>query len=53
MWVWGGLTRVVKIKILDRGRYEMMVKRCFEDAEGRVQLKRVWEFVAETGKKEE
>ena len=47
----GGLTGVQKIKILDGGRYEMVVNSCFEDVEGRVGLKRVWEFVPEVGKK--
>ena len=47
----GGLTGVVKINILDGGRYEMVVNSCFEDLEGGVGLKRVWEFVPEAGKK--
>ena len=34
-------------------RYQMVVKSCFEDLEGRVGLKRVWEFVPKAGKKEE
>ena len=29
----------------------MVVNSCFEDLEGRVGLKRVWEFVPEVGKK--
>ena len=29
----------------------MVVNNCFEDLEGRVGLKRVWEFVPEVGKK--
>ena len=29
----------------------MVVKSCFEDLEGRVGLKRVWEFVPEEGQK--
>ena len=29
----------------------MVVNSCFEDLEGGVGLKRVWEFVAEVGKK--
>ena len=33
------------------GREEMVVNRCFEDLEGRVGLKRVWEFVPKVGKK--
>ena len=40
---------VEKIKILDGGRYEMVVTSCFEDLEGRVGL-RVSEFVPEAGK---
>ena len=31
----------------------MVVNSCFEDLEGRVGLKRVWEFVPEVEKKEE
>ena len=31
----------------------MVMNRCFEDLEGRVGLKRVWEFVPEVGMKEE
>ena len=31
----------------------MVVNSCFEDLEGRVGLKRVWEFVPKAGKKEE
>ena len=31
----------------------MVVNSCFEDLEGRVGLKRVWEFVPKVGKKEE
>ena len=44
-WVWGGLMWVVKIKILDGGRHEMVVNRCFEDLEGGVGLERGWEVV--------
>ena len=40
-WVWGGLSAVEKIKVLNGGRYEMVVNSCFEDLEGRVELKRV------------
>jgi len=47
----GGLTGVEKIMVLDGGRYEIVVNGCFEDLEGGVGLKRVWEFVPETGKK--
>ena len=36
---------------LDGGRYEMVVNSCFEDLEGKVGLRRVWEFVKEAGKK--
>ena len=31
----------------------MMVNSCFEDLEGRVGLKRVWEFIPKVGKKSE
>jgi len=41
---------VVKIKILDGGRHEMVVNRCFEDLEGGVGLERGWEFVREARK---
>ena len=44
---------IVKIKILDGGRYEMVVNSCFEDLEEGVRLKRVREFVPEAGNKEE
>ena len=37
--------------VLDVGRKEMVVNSCFEDLEGRVGLKRVWEFVPKVGKK--
>ena len=37
--------------VLDSGRYEMVVNCCFEDLEGKVGLKRVWEFVPKVGKK--
>ena len=39
--------------VLDGGRYEMVVNRCFEDLEGRVGLKRVWEFIPNVGEKGE
>ena len=39
--------------VLDGGRQEMVVNSSFEDLEGRVGLKSVWEFVPEAGKKEE
>ena len=29
----------------------MVVNRCFKDLEGGMELKRVWEFVSEVGKK--
>ena len=32
------------------GRYEMVVNSCFENLEGGVGLKSVWEFVPEVGK---
>jgi len=41
-----------KIVVLDGRRYEMVVNSCFEDLEGRVGFKRVWEFVPKAGKKE-
>ena len=41
-----------KIVVLDGGRYEMVVSSCFEDLEGRVGLKRVWDFVPKAGKSE-
>ena len=31
--------------VLDGGREEVVFNSCFEDLEGRVGLKRVWEFV--------
>ena len=40
-----------KIVVLDGGRLEVVVNSCFEDLEGRVGLKRVWEFVPKAGKK--
>ena len=46
-WINGGR----KINILDGGRYEVVVNGSFEDLEGRVGLKRVWEFVPKAGKK--
>ena len=39
--------------VLNRGRHEMVVNSCFEDLEGRVGLKWVWELASEVGKKEE
>ena len=42
---------VEKIVVLDGGRYEMVLNSCFEDLEGRVGLKRVWDFVPKVGKK--
>ena len=39
--------------VLDGGRHEMVVNSCFEDLEGRLGLKRVWEFVPSVGDKEE
>ena len=42
---------VEKIVAVDEGREEMVVNSCFEDLEGRVGLKRVWEFVPKAGKK--
>ena len=32
-------------------RHEVVVNSCFGDLEGRVGLKRVWEFVPKVGKK--
>ena len=37
--------------VLDGGRYEMVVNSCFEDLEGRMGLKRVWEFIPKPGEK--
>ena len=37
-----------KIKVLDGGRYEMVVNSCLEYLEGAVGLMSVWEFVPET-----
>ncbi len=50
-WIWGELTGVEKIKVLDGGRREMVVNSCFKDLEGGVGLKRVGEFVPEAGEK--
>ena len=47
----GGFTGVVKINILDGKRYEIVVNSCFQDLEGGVGLKSVWEFVPEVGEK--
>jgi len=49
MWINGGR----KIMVMDEGRWEMIVNICFEDLEGKVGLKIVWEFVPKAGKKEE
>ena len=49
----GWINRASKDQDLDGGRYEMVVNSCFEDLEGGVGLKRVWEFAPEVGKKEE
>ena len=51
MWVWGGLTGVEKIEDLDGGRSEVVVNSCFEDLEGRIGLRREWEFIPKVGKK--
>ena len=37
--------------VLDGRRQEMVVYSCFEELEGRVGLKRVWEFVAKVGER--
>ena len=37
--------------VLDERRLEVVVNSCFEDLEGRVGLKRVWEIVPNVGKK--
>ncbi len=42
---------VKNIMVWDGGRSEMVVNSCFEDLEGGVGLKRVWEFVPKVGKK--
>ena len=39
--------------VLDGGREEVVVNSCFEDLEGRMGLKRVWEFVPKAGKKKD
>ena len=49
-WVWGGLSGVEEIRVLDGGRDEMVVNTCFKDLEGGVGLQREWEFVPEVGK---
>ena len=49
--VWAGLTGVEKIEDLDGGREEVVVNIYFEDLEGRMGLKSVWEFVPKAGKK--
>ena len=51
MWVYGRLAGVEKIMVLDGGRKEVVMNICFEDLEGRVGLKRVWEFIPKAGKK--
>ena len=40
-----------KIVVLDGGRQEVVVNSCFEDLEGRVGLKKVWEFIPKVGEK--
>ena len=35
--------------VLDGGRQEVVENSCFEDLEGRVGLKRVWELVPKAG----
>ena len=40
---------VEQIEVLDGGRKEVVVNNYFEDLEGRVRMKRVWEFVPKTG----
>ena len=47
----GGLTGVEKILVLDGGRSEVVVNNSFEGLEGRMGLKRVWEFIPKVGKK--
>ena len=42
---------VVKIIVLDGGRQEIVVNSYFEDLEGNVGLKRLWEFIPKVGKK--
>ena len=46
-WINGGR----KDHGFDGGRKEMVVNSCFQDLEGRVGLKRAWEFVPKVGKK--
>ena len=40
---------VEKIVVLDGGR--LVVNSCFEELEGRMGLKRMWEFIPKAGKK--
>ena len=42
---------VEKIVVLDGGRQEVVVNSCFEGLEGRMGLKRVWEFIPKVEKK--
>ena len=37
--------------VLDGGRQEVVESSCFEDMEGRMGLKRVWEFILKARKK--
>ena len=37
--------------VLAGGRQEMVMNSCFEDLEGKVGLKRVWEIVPKVGKR--
>ena len=46
----GWINRASKDQDLDGGRYEMVVNSCFEDLEGGVGLKRLWESVSEAEK---
>ena len=39
------------IVVLDEGRREVVVNSCVEGLEGRMGLKRVWEFIPKEGKK--
>jgi len=47
----GWISMVENIKVLNGGRKEMVVNRCFEDLKGGLGFKRVWEFIPEAGKK--
>ena len=42
---------VENIEDLDGGREEVVVNSCFEDLEGRIGLKKVWEFMPKAGNK--